>query len=201
MKENIQKARAAAGTWPITASVLAPSLETLWHAAMPLPQPTPVCHMARLLEINRRKDTTSDSPPNTPIRQRTRSTAGTDAQVQVDSSLGQEMRRPVPAEQSAHAPIVPLSGQQTDTTRTINTSQQSATHNLESISEEVHSRNENESGSGRTTALIPETPRTSLRTTSMAYLVNKAPITTRMKPPRARTGARLSTHQPCSTCV
>jgi len=188
-KENIQKAMAAAGTWPInedivTASVLAPSLETSWRAAMPLPQPTPVRRMARLLEINRREDTTSDSPPNTPIRQRTRSTAGTDAQVQVDSSLGQEMRRPVPAEQSAHAPIVPLSGQQTDTTRTINTSQQSATHNLESISEEVHSGNENESGSGRATASIPETPRTSLRTTSMAYLVNESPITTRMKPPR-----------------
>ena len=133
-KENIKKAMAQAGTWPIddsivTARVLAPSLETSWRAAMPLQQPTPVRIVTRLLELDRDTPEPEDSPPATPTQQTAAQAAATRSHINANSSLNRE-----PA--------------------------------------------------GGTCASVPKTPRTALRATTMAHLVNDAPIASNMDPLR-----------------
>jgi len=100
---NIKKAMAWVGTWPITKAVvmepvLTPSLETSWHTAMPLPQPTPVRCLAKLLQVGTSKPEAQDSPPVTPTHPST-------CQARMSVDVAPNLSIGGPATLSAHTPV------------------------------------------------------------------------------------------------
>lgn len=184
-KTNIEAAMARAGTWPInesvvTPSMLAPSLESSWRAAMPLPQPSPVRVIARLLELNVSPAEPEDSPPTTPTRQNIRQSVTQASRAEVGTCVGaaESVRR-----QSVRTAIAPHANQQPQSTHLRATNERQTSQSLGSICEEPVGRRDGSPPRSGAHATVPATPRTSLRTTSMAHLVNSAPITSQMAAP------------------
>jgi len=183
---NIKKAMARAGTWPIneavvTEAVLAPSLETSWRAAMPLPQPTPVRRLAKLLQVGTSEPEAQDSPPVTPTRPSTR-------QARMPVDVAPNLSVGGPATLSAHTPVEPRVNRSTAMPPTRRNTRRQAVHNLGLIDEEAipggDCEHEVSTDDTHGPAATPTTPRTALQTTSMAYLIADAPVTSQMEPPR-----------------
>jgi len=178
---NIQSAMKKSGTWPVnrgavSESMLAPSLEALWSAHMPLLQPTPVRAVAQLLRAtNNIRYGQQSSPPSSP-------TPKSHTRVSKETTETTLVAQPT-------ASVANSKGQQ-GTSERVNRSQKPA--DAPQTWEKLHVAAANEPASVVSTAEVPvpapapETPCTTLRSTPAAFLVDNSLITSTMDVPQAQ---------------